>query len=66
MRETLRGYWKLHVGDYRVIYQVAGAEVRVLGILHRKRGCEDIMRRRGWPPSSVWPSHLTSTHLQKA
>jgi len=32
LRETLRGYWKLRVGDYRVVYQVAGSEVRVLGI----------------------------------
>lgn len=53
LRETLRGYWKLRVGDYRVVYQVAGAEVRVLGILHRKRVYEDIMRRRGWLPPSV-------------
>lgn len=53
LRETLRGYWKLRVGDYRVVYQVMGAEVRVLGILHRKRVYEDIMRCRGWPSASA-------------
>lgn len=51
LRETLRGYWKLRVGDYRVVYKVVGAEVWVFGILHRKRVYEDVMRRRGWPSS---------------
>ncbi len=36
LRGTLRGYWKLRIGDYRVVYQVAGKEVRILAIRHRK------------------------------
>ena len=36
LRGTLRGYWKLRVGDYRVIYRVVGDEVRIVAIRHRK------------------------------
>ncbi|WHZ29084.1 MAG: hypothetical protein OJF51_003884 [Nitrospira sp.] len=27
LRKTLRGYWKLRVGDYRVVYKIEGDEV---------------------------------------
>jgi mRNA interferase RelE/StbE len=33
---TLHGYWKLRIGDYRVVFQVADDEVFVLAILHRR------------------------------
>lgn len=33
---SLRGYWKLRVGDYRVVFKVAGREVWILAVLHRK------------------------------
>ncbi|TAN45348.1 MAG: type II toxin-antitoxin system RelE/ParE family toxin [Nitrospirae bacterium] len=36
LRKTLKGYWKLRVGDYRVVFKVKGVEVVVLGIRHRK------------------------------
>jgi mRNA interferase RelE/StbE len=36
LRKTLKGYWKLRVGDYRVVFRVDGDEVLVLGICHRK------------------------------
>ncbi len=36
LRGTLKGYWKLRVGDYRVVYRVVGDEVRILAIRHRK------------------------------
>lgn len=36
LRKTLRGYWKLRVGDYRVVYRISGQEVWILGIIHRK------------------------------
>lgn len=35
LRRTLKGYWKLRVGDYRVIYKVSGKTVLVLRIGHR-------------------------------
>ncbi|MCG6534584.1 MAG: type II toxin-antitoxin system RelE/ParE family toxin [Syntrophales bacterium LBB04] len=36
LRRTLKGYWKLRVGDYRVVYKVIEKEVRILGICHRR------------------------------
>jgi mRNA interferase RelE/StbE len=36
LRRTLKGYWKLRVGDYRVVFKVKGNEIIILAILHRK------------------------------
>ncbi len=36
LRKTLKGYWKLRVGHYRVVYRIKGVEVWILGIIHRK------------------------------
>jgi mRNA interferase RelE/StbE len=36
LRKTLKGYWKLRVGDYRVVFKVEGNEITVLGIRHRR------------------------------
>ena len=36
LRKTLKRYWKLRVGDYRVVYKIVKNEVRILGIIHRK------------------------------
>jgi len=36
LRKTLKGYWKLRVGDYRVVFKIAGNEVWILGIMDRK------------------------------
>lgn len=51
LRGTLRGYWKLRVGDYRVAYRIVGAEVWILAILHRRQVYEDVLRRIGWEPA---------------
>jgi len=45
LRRTLRGYWKLRVGDYRVVYKIVGKEVWVLGIIHRKEVYKAIKKR---------------------
>ncbi len=47
LRGTLKGYWKLRVGDYRVVYKITGAEVWILAILHRRQVYEDVLRRIG-------------------
>jgi len=47
LRKTLKGYWKLRVGDYRVVYKVIGSEVRILGIVHRSYVYGEIEKRRG-------------------
>ena len=36
LRHRLKGYWKLRVGDYRVMYHIVHHEVQILRIDHRK------------------------------
>jgi mRNA interferase RelE/StbE len=45
LRKTLHGYWKLRVGDYRVVFKIIGSEVWILGIIHRKKVYEAIGKR---------------------
>ncbi len=45
LRKTLKGYWKLRVGDYRVVFKIVVDEVWILGIIHRKDVYEKIMKR---------------------
>jgi mRNA interferase RelE/StbE len=45
LRKNLGGYWKLRVGDYRVVFKVEGATVYVLAIRHRKSIYEDVTGR---------------------
>jgi len=45
LRKTLRGYWKLRVGDYRVVFKIVDEEVWILGIIHRKKVYEEIKKR---------------------
>ena len=37
LRRTLKGYWKLRVGDYRVIYKVEKRTVIIFRIGHRRK-----------------------------
>jgi len=36
LRRTLKGYWKLRVGDYRVIYKLEGKTAIIFKIGHRR------------------------------
>lgn len=36
LRRSLKGYRKLRIGDYRVIYRIKGNEVIILKIGHRR------------------------------
>ena len=45
LRGTLAGYWKLRVGDWRVVYAIYGKEVVVFAIKHRS-GVYDEVRVR--------------------
>jgi mRNA interferase RelE/StbE len=36
LRRTLKGYWKLRIGDYRVVFKITGHEILILAIMHRK------------------------------
>ena len=35
LRKSLRGYRKLRVGDYRIIFNIAGSRVRIFVMQHR-------------------------------
>ena len=37
LKGSLKRFWKLRVGDYRVVFKIAASEVWILTILHRKR-----------------------------
>jgi mRNA interferase RelE/StbE len=36
LKRTLKGYWKLRVGDYRVVFKVEGDEITVPWICHKR------------------------------
>jgi mRNA interferase RelE/StbE len=46
LRKTLKGYWKLRVGDYRVVFKIVKIEIWILGIIHRKKVYNQIEKRK--------------------
>jgi len=46
LRRSLKGYRKLRVGDYRVVFRIARSKVLILAILHRSVVYREMMRRR--------------------
>jgi len=36
LQRTLKGYWKLRVGDFRVVFKIIGDEILILAVMHRK------------------------------
>lgn len=45
LRKTLKGYWKLRVGDYRIVFKIKDQVIYILGIIHRKKAYEKIGKR---------------------
>jgi mRNA interferase RelE/StbE len=45
LRKTLKGYWKLRVSDYRVVYKVEGNEVWIFAIINRKDVYKKIVKK---------------------
>ena len=45
LRKTLKGYWKLRVGDYRIVFRISGNEITIFGIIHRKTIYETVRKR---------------------
>jgi mRNA interferase RelE/StbE len=45
LRGTLAGYWKLRVGDWRVVYAIRENEVIVFAIKHRSRVYDEVNDR---------------------
>lgn len=45
LRKSLFGYRKLRVGDYRIIYRLAGEKIIVLKIGHRRKVYDKVKKR---------------------
>ncbi|MBW1854287.1 MAG: type II toxin-antitoxin system RelE/ParE family toxin [Deltaproteobacteria bacterium] len=45
LQRTLKGYWRLRVGDYRVVFKISGNEILILGIMDRKSVYSQIKKR---------------------
>ena len=45
LRRTIKGYWKLRVGDYRVVFKISGYDILILGIMNRKSVYSQINKR---------------------
>jgi mRNA interferase RelE/StbE len=52
LRHQLKGFWKLRVGDYRVIYRVENRIAWIVAIGHRRTVYVLVLRpkRLLWPP----------------
>lgn len=46
LRKTLKGYWKLRIGDYRIVFKIQDNTVLILGIIHRKDIYKKIIARK--------------------
>ena len=45
LRRTLKGYWKLRVSDYRIVFKIIKNKILILGIIHRKDVYPQVTRR---------------------
>ena len=45
LRRSLKGYRKLRVGDYRVVFRIQGSKVLIFAILHRAVVYEQVEKR---------------------
>jgi mRNA interferase RelE/StbE len=45
LRGTLKNYWKLRVGNYRVVFKIHGQDLWVLAIGHRRDIYERTLKR---------------------
>lgn len=45
LRKTLKGFWKLRVGDYRIVFKIKDNVVQVIGIGHRADIYENMASR---------------------
>jgi len=45
LQRTLKGYWGLRVGDYRVVFRILEKKILILGIIHRKSIYKQIQKR---------------------
>ena len=46
LKGNLKGFRKLRIGEYRIIYKIVNNEISVLGIMHRKEIYKTIEKRK--------------------
>lgn len=51
LRYRLKGYWKLRVGDYRLVYTLREQVVVIVAIRHRKHVYTLLPQRLVWRPN---------------
>jgi len=45
LQRTFKGYWKLRVGDYRVVFKASNDSIFIFGIIYRKEVYRLIKKR---------------------
>ena len=45
LQRSLKGYWRLRVGEYRIVFKIKGYTILILGIIHRKKIYQQILKR---------------------
>ena len=46
LQRSLKGYWKLRVGNYRVVFKISEYNIFILGIMDRKNVYSQIEKRK--------------------
>ena len=46
LQRSLKGYWKLRVGDYRVVFKISEYNIFILGIMDRQNVYSQIEKRK--------------------
>jgi len=47
LQRSLKGYWKLRVGEYRIVFKMSKNDIFILGIMDRKNIYSQIEKRKG-------------------
>lgn len=45
LHKTLKKYWKLRIGDYRIVFNIVKNEINIFAIMHRKKIYSAIFKR---------------------
>lgn len=45
LRNSLKGYYKLRVGDYRIVFRIESKKVKIFAIAHRKYIYDMVLKR---------------------
>ena len=46
LQRNLKGYWKLRVGEYRIVFKISKSDIFILGIMDRKNIYSQIEKRK--------------------